>query len=92
MAIEQRYVLLTVKDARSLAFAEDTENDRRVAASVNADTGGDVQGIANMLKGIAVCPACSHEGMAGTCNAVDAQKLGRRLQRLIDRADDRTSA
>lgn len=50
------------------------------------DAGGDFEDIAAQLKNLPICAACSIEGQAGNCVALAANKLGRRLQRLIERA------
>jgi hypothetical protein len=84
-----KYLLLTVEDAQALAASPETNIDLQISASVNADTGGDFADIANQLKKLEICCACSHESMSALCVAPLAQKLGRRLQRLIDRADNR---
>jgi hypothetical protein len=90
--MNKRYMLLSVDDARELAKSPETAIDRQIADSVNADTGGDFQEIADLLKAIPICTACNHEGMASNCNALDARKLGRRLARLIERANARRVA
>lgn len=55
----------------------------------DGDTGGDFEEIANELKRMGICPACSGESQERTCQSVEARKLGRRLWRLIERAKAR---
>ena len=90
MALDKKYVIMTIEDARALALSPETTADSIIADSINADTGADLRELAEALKKIPICTACGHEGMAGSCNALDAQKLGRRLARLVERADSRS--
>lgn len=53
----------------------------------NNETGADIEDIANQLKKLPLCPACILEGQERSCKSLDAQKLGRRLYRLIQRAN-----
>lgn len=59
------------------------------APRADGDTGGDFLEIADALKRMEFCPACRIESQERSCAVIDAQKLGRRLKRLIDRADQR---
>lgn len=58
----------------------------------DGDTGGDFLEIADSLKQMTVCAACNIEAQARFCVAIYAQKLGRRLKRLIDRANERSES
>lgn len=51
------------------------------------ETGADMQTIARGLKQTPICAACIGESMEYTCQSIWTHKAGRRLQRLIDRAN-----
>lgn len=51
------------------------------------ETGGDFIDIATQLKTPPICAACDFENQQHTCRSIGTQKLGRRLTRLIERAD-----
>lgn len=52
------------------------------------ETGADIVDIVNQLKGVTYCHACVIEGQEHSCNCLHVNKLGRRLSRLIDRANN----
>lgn len=90
-----KYLLLSRSDADILsgmlihALKGDVEGTGRmgqIAKRMRDDTGGDFEEIAALLKKQDLCGACVIEGMESHCASLDAQKLGRRLQRLIERA------
>jgi hypothetical protein len=86
-----KYLLITVEQARWLAQAVDGcavgQRHQPFMARLMEDTGGDFLEIALMMKHQDPCPACSIEGQLSSCANLETQQLGRRLQRLIDRAD-----
>lgn len=53
----------------------------------NSETGADIEDIANQLKTMPICPACRIESQEWSCNSLDTQALGRRLYRLLQRAN-----
>jgi len=87
----ERYLILRVEDAHKLARSPETGDDIVIAENVLADTGGDIAEIADLLKGLEICCACSNESQQRSCSSPTANKLGRRLRRLLDRADARSS-
>lgn len=92
-----KYTLLSVNDANAIysIIAKYTDTKALPGRAVNlidrlcTDTGGDVREIALKLKSLEVCFACLNEGEGDCCAALLANRLGRRLSRLIDRADER---
>ncbi len=86
---ERRYLIITKEDAETLAallgagYVDDAAT--RILERLHADTGGDIEQIARILKKLEACAASKIE--AQPCSAqIDAQKLGRRLARLLERA------
>ncbi len=88
-----KYILLRVEDAHALADriinGEPRANAKALALNILSDTGGDLREIADSLKDQEICGACAHENMERYCRSLGAQKTGRRLLRLIERADAR---
>ena len=85
-----RYVILALDDAKALALNASAAFDERVArviARIEAETGADVEEIVDQLKGLDVCAACAIEGQERYCVCWQGNKLGRRLARLVDRAN-----
>lgn len=94
---DRRYVILTLEDAKIVARALtayalprvpnlDAEALIPITARLLGDTGADIEDIVAQLKGMSLCPACVIEGQERSCSAPEAQKLGRRLNRLLERA------
>lgn len=93
----KKYLLLSVEDALLLYGAilglSMTQGGlpkgriTRIAERLRDDSGGDLRDIAARLKKLEICGACSIEGQASYCASLFANKLGRRLARLIERAD-----
>lgn len=84
-----KYLLISHEDAETLAKILESHRGadaKRLRERFKVDTGGDFEEIAMLLKKQEICAACNIEGQASHCMSLDAQKLGRRLQRLIDRA------
>jgi hypothetical protein len=54
---------------------------------IRDEEGADIADIVAQLKGLNICPACEHEGQQHSCQSLGANKLGRRLKRLLDRAE-----
>lgn len=80
------YLLLSVDDAREIVQGS-AIGMRKILDRLKKDTGGDLITIATVLKNMPVCAACRMEGVACYCYSLDAQKIGRRLYRLIERAN-----
>lgn len=53
---------------------------------LNTESGADVEEIVRHLKDLAFCPACRIEAQERHCSVLEAQKQGRRLRRLLERA------
>lgn len=87
-----KYLLLSVDDAHLISevvlldYSPVLGGAFKIAMSLKADEGGDFEEIASQLKSTEICIACSIEGQQHTCVAPESQKIGRRLQRLIERA------
>lgn len=58
---------------------------------IDNESGADIKDIVDQLKHMDICPACAIEGQQHSCSAHDARKLGRRLKRLLDRAENEPS-
>lgn len=87
---DKRYVILELSDAKALALNASAGFDEQVARvieRIEAETGADIEDIVAQLKGLEVCGACEHESMERYCVCWDANKLGRRLSRLVGRAN-----
>ncbi len=85
----QKYIVITLEDAKNLVVALDDAESPAIVKLVErfaAETGADMQEIVDLLKGQRLCPACVIEGQERTCQSIGAQKLGRRLNRLLERA------
>jgi len=54
---------------------------------IEQETGGDFVGIATQLKKMPICGACDFECQGHTCQSLVTNKFGRRLSRLIERAN-----
>ena len=54
---------------------------------IEQETGGDFVDIATRLKKTPICAACEHECQAHSCQSLVTNQLGRRLSRLIERAN-----
>lgn len=87
-ASDRRYVVLTVEDAAAIAGALDRSSPdlARIAERLEADTGGNIEEIVDILKRLPHCSACVIEGQEDSCRVHEAQKQGRRLRRLLERA------
>lgn len=93
-----KYILISVEDARWLAGAVDgcagrgpwipgTTSDRRdIVGRLETEEGGDFEAIVAQLKGAEPCAACSIEGQLAYCANLEMHKIGRRLDRLVERA------
>jgi len=46
--MNRKHMLITVEDAQALALSPETAIDKEIADSVNVDTGGDFQEIADL--------------------------------------------
>jgi len=87
---EKRYVILELSDAKALAASAVgalPDAIRAVVTRIESETGADIPDIVQRLKRLDFCPACVIEGQQRSCSCLAAQKLGRRLSRLVDRAD-----
>ena len=89
----KRYIIITLDDAKVIAQymrqfqpAPYEVTHKRILDRFDQETGADIEEIVGLLKGMETCAACNIEGQAASCCALEAQKLGRRLKRLLDRA------
>lgn len=82
-----KYLILTVEDAAKIARALPADGPLGpIAARLKADTGADIEDIVARLKAFDACAPCVIEGFEESCCAWEAQKQGRRLRRLLERA------
>ena len=91
---EKRYIIMELGDAKQLALNASAGFDERIAhviERINAEVGADIEDIVAQLKGIKPCHACVVEGQQEHCCCRQENKLGRRLRRLIARADGEDS-
>jgi hypothetical protein len=80
--------------AYSYVFCDAKYRLREVSGLLNRieqETGADLNDIAGQLKNMRICPACSGEGQEHSCSSLVARTLGRRLKRVLKRADGDTS-
>ncbi|WP_150619352.1 hypothetical protein [Pandoraea horticolens] len=81
---------MELEDAKQLALNASAGIDERVArtiARIESETGADIEDIVAQLKAIEPCGACVIESQQHNCVCWHANKLGRRLRRLIERAN-----
>lgn len=86
---ERRYIIVELSDAKALADAARANTGQRLDPVINridAETGGDIEEIVAEMKSLPICHACVVEGQEHSCWVPYAQKLGRRLRRLVERA------
>lgn len=96
-----RYVVITLSDAQTIATAlrylvdgnaPAAELDRaranltRIVERLRHETGANVQEVVDDLAALDFCSPCAIEGKERSCQILPAQKLGRRLRRLLERA------
>ena len=87
-----KYMLIRVEDARWLTHAVDgcagpgPSDNRDLVERLSSDEGGDFEAIVAQLKGAEPCAACSIEGQLAYCANLEMHKIGRRLDRLVERA------
>jgi hypothetical protein len=53
---------------------------------LNVEEGADMEEIVAALKKTPTCFACENEGQTSSCQSIETRKLGRRLNRLLERA------
>lgn len=91
--MEKRYVILELSDAKALASQARSLAEGHASSvdpileRIEAETGADIEDIVAQLKGLDFCHACVVEGQQQYCECLTAHKLGRRLSRLVDRAN-----
>lgn len=90
---DERYVIVRLSDAKILARCASAfalllpADTRRTAQRLLDETGADMRDIVEQLRNMPFCAACRHEGQEHSCNALHTNRLGRRLRRLVERAD-----
>lgn len=90
---ERRYIVLTLNDARSiLAALQRAKADRqnadiaRICERLEQEEGADMEDLVQQLVSEEICAPCHIEAQQASCVALRAQKQGRRLRRLLERA------
>jgi hypothetical protein len=83
-----KYLLISTEDAETILrnLTVSDPDSERIAARLREDTGGDFEEIAEKLKGYGACWACVVEGQQRDCIHIPVNALGRRLVRLVARA------
>lgn len=90
LSAAEKYIIITLSDMKLiLAEIGSSENIHlsRIKSRFESETGADILDIATLLKRTDVCAACSIEGQAHNCKSLISRKLGRRLYRLLLRAN-----
>jgi hypothetical protein len=92
--MSKKYLIITTDDAAllwgalvSVPNALESATFGPLITRLRDDTGGDIQAIADDLKAMEVCAACNIEGQSQSCEVHGANRCGRRLDRLIKRAN-----
>jgi hypothetical protein len=92
---ENKYIIMRLNDAKALASAsysaECSHKIKKIIVRIQSESGADIEDIATRLKQLPICGACSIESQESSCNCLVARQLGRRLNRLIDRANGKVS-
>lgn len=83
------YIILTLSDAKLLAnnITINTPELERIKSRFELETGANLLQIVTWLKNMIICPACSIENQEHSCSSLVSRKLGRRLYRLLLRAN-----
>lgn len=97
-----KYMLISVDDARWLAQAVDAcagkgprgpwseatkaYDTPDLVGRLRTDEGGDFEEIVRQLKGATPCAPCAIEGQLPHCANLEMHAIGRRLDRLVERA------
>lgn len=79
----QKYIVLTLEDAKEIA---EHLPDGKIRTRLQDETGADIQEIVDQLKGMTHCHACVVEGQRQYCEVNFANKIGRRINRLLESA------
>lgn len=85
---DARHIVITLADAKRIADA--LRGNAEMSAIVErfaVETGADMRELVHELTHLGKCQACIIEGQERDCVSIPAAKLGRRLRRLLDRAD-----
>jgi hypothetical protein len=91
---KEKYIIVKLSDAKLLQdwVDSDTEEIRQpkeiktILKRFREEEGADILNIAQQLKFSNLCHACVIEGQQHSCQSLTSQKLGRRLDRLLQRA------
>lgn len=91
----QQYIIVRLEDAKLLAriavLSEGVAAPELKALTdrIAAEEGANIGEIAYLMKHQGTCPACNIEMQQHSCCNIETKALGRRLSRLIDRAEGR---
>lgn len=84
----KKYIILNLDDMKTiLQYLQTNDKTKNIINRFKNEDGGNIQEIANLLKKLDTCHACQVEGQERNCESLIARKIGRRLNRLIFRAD-----
>lgn len=80
-----KHLIITLEDAR---FISTHLPDGDLKNRLMKETGADIEIIAAELKHFGACITCRIEGQEHSCIHSTVNKIGRRLDRLLQRADN----
>lgn len=94
----KKYMIVSLPQAKALLdavkngwgeefSAERAQYARALLERIENETGADIEEIVSDLKGLNTCHACVVEGQESYCCSINAKKIGRRLNRLVERAN-----
>lgn len=79
-----KYIIITLDDAKEIV---QYLPEGRIKSRFGQETGADIEEIVDFLKNMDICPACELEMQQHSCSSIHSKKIGRRIQRLLDRAE-----
>lgn len=93
----QQYIIMRLEDAKLLAriatlsecLTGISPELKTILDRIKEETGANIGEIVYLMKHQNTCPACNFEGQQHSCVNIETKALGRRLSRLVDRAEGR---
>jgi len=86
-----KYVIVRLDDIHGLLKLCNTRTDsahmKSVIDRLKNETGGDIQNVVDEMKATGICHVCMTECQEHNCTSIYTNHLGRRLSRLLDRAN-----
>ena len=89
--LNEKYIIIQLSEVKYIKellkeYIPKEKIPEKIIDRFENETGADIEDIATQLKKLPLCAACKIESQEDSCRSLDAQKLGRRLYRLINRA------